>query len=135
MSIEQRAEQVLLEALLGRRPLPGSDQALLVPDLPDLGQERPAALVRSGALTPDAWVSGRVAAVDDAAAAAQLEPGTAVLEFVRPEQFPDRTSARVRVSVVDGTHRAVPLGEAVATFIEQPDGTLVTAEPTHVLAY
>jgi hypothetical protein len=123
----------VLESLLGRRPLPGSDQPLLLPDLPDLATQRRVVLVdipEADLHTPP--VSG-VEATTDADGAG--ESGTAVLQFLPPEAFPDRVGVRLRVSVVDDNARLLPLGEVVATFVQDDSGALVSTQPTHVLAY
>ncbi len=128
-----RAQQAVLEALLGRQTLPGSAEPLLVPDLPDLGAA-PVVLVASAELDPATVLPQGLRTVDDAAEP-DAEPGTAVLELLGPEAFPDRESVRVRVSRLDDQHRTVPLGEVVVTFVEGDDGDLMVTEPTHVLGY
>lgn len=135
MRIEQLAQQAVLEALLGRKPLPGSAQPLLFPDILDLGEGRPTVLAPAADLELSREAAAAVRTLPTPASEEDLEAGTAVLEFLAPEQFPNRTSVRLRVSVRDEQGRDLPLGEVVATFTAGPDGDLVTTEPTHVLAY
>ncbi len=123
----------MLESLLGRRPLPGSDQPLLHPDLPDLATGRRVVLLErpeDDLHTPPVPGVETTMHADDA-----REPGTAVLQFMPPEAFEDRVGVRLRVSVVDDHARLLRLGEVVATFVQDDSGALVTSQPTHVLAY
>jgi hypothetical protein len=131
---DQRARHAVLESLLGRTPLPGSGQPLLFPDLPDIAQRRRIVLVEpsDADLHTPPPPDERVTVTSDRDAA---EPGTVLLEFLRPEAFLDRVGVRLRVSVVDDQRRPQPLGEVVATFVQDDSGALVATEPTHVLAY
>lgn len=136
MDPQQQARQAVLDALLGRQPLPGGVRPLLFPDLPDLDTAPTVLLVADeddpGLALP---THVRTVASSEMGRLSGEAPQTPVLTFLTPEAFADRVGVRLRVSMSDERGRLVPLGEVVATFTATADGALMISEPTHVLAY
>ena len=130
MTNEFRAQETVLESVLGGRPLPGRDDIISFTGIADgrgvvLLDDRDLSDVELPRSLP---VVGR-----DELAAGGLDDRTQVLEFLEPEPFPDRIGVRVRLSIVLAGRGLVPLEEIVVTFLDRDP--LVVVEPTHLLTY
>lgn len=135
MRADQQARQAVLDALLGSSPLPGGVQPLVFPDVGDLSAA-PSVVLVTEAGDPDLRLPERVHSSTARKVGPRLDgKDVPVLQFLRPEAFPDRVGVRLRVSRTDDSHRPIPLGEVVVTFTRASDGTLTVSEPTHVVAY
>lgn len=134
MDPEQQARQAVLDALLGRQPLPGGVQPLVFPDANLV--DAPVVLLVVEPADPPLRLPERVRAVTRQHLGDLFDqPGVPVLEFMRPEIFPGKVGARLRISTTDDRQRLVPLGEVVATFTRGRHSSLEVGEPTNVVAY
>lgn len=135
MTIERKARQAVLDALLSGAPLPGGVQPLLFPDFPHIAET--AAVVLVDPDDPRLELPPRVSIAPAGALTTALgdDHSTPVLEFLTPEPFPDRVGVRLRMSQMDDHARLVSLGEIIATFTTTAAGDLMVTEPTHVVAH
>ncbi len=126
-----RAQALVLESVLKNQPLPGMSQAMFIPDLISGTNSDQLILVDDRELDLPAGV--RVMRHSELESLTPANKPPQILEFLKPEQFPEKISVRLRHSVFWQDHGYVPSSEIVATFFDRDP--LTTTKPTNLVAY